>query len=80
MPNIRLFLKKITESESLTLESEKTHYLKRVMRKKMMTKITVFNGKEEWEAKLNLTESNILPQKKTANWILFQIFICILVC
>ena len=57
-------LKKITESDPLTLESEKTHYLKRVMRKKNDDLITVFNGEEEWEAKLNLTESNILPQKK----------------
>ena len=72
--------KKITESDPLTLESEKIHYLKRVMRKKNDDLITVFNGEEEWEAKLNLTESNILPQKRFANWILFQIFTYILVC
>ena len=52
MPNIRLFLKKkITESDPLTLESEKIHYLKRVMRKKNDDLITVLMGKNN--GKLN---------------------------
>ena len=58
MSNIRLFLReKIVESGSIVLESEKIHYLKRVMRKKNGDKINIFNGKEQWEAKLNFTES-----------------------
>ena len=66
MSNIRLFLReKIVESESIVLESEKIHYLKRVMRKKNGDKINIFNGKEQWEAKLNLTESIIKPEKRT---------------
>ena len=66
MSNIRLFLReKIVESGSIVLESEKIHYLKRVMRKKNGDKINIFNGKEQWEAKLNLTESIIKPEKRT---------------
>ena len=66
MSNIRLFLReKIVESQSIVLESEKIHYLKRVMRKKNGDKINIFNGKEQWEAKLNFTESIIKPEKRT---------------
>ena len=66
MSNIRLFLReKIVESGSIVLESEKIHYLKRVMRKKNGDKINIFNGKEQWEAKLNFTESIIKPEKRT---------------
>ena len=43
----------------------KTHYLKRVMRKKNGDKITIFNGKEQWEVELNLTEYTVKPEKKT---------------
>ena len=64
MTKIRLFLrKKIVESESIALESEQIHYLKRVMRKKNGDKIFIFDGEEEWEAKLNLTESKIKPER-----------------
>ena len=40
MPNIRLFLEeKIVDSESIILDSKNIHYLKRVMRKKMVIKL-----------------------------------------
>ena len=66
MSKIRLFFKeKIVNSKSIALDSEKTHYLKRVMRKKNGDKITIFNGKEEWEVELNLTEYTVKPKKKT---------------
>lgn len=66
MSKIRLFFKeKIVNSKSITLDSEKTHYLKRVMRKKNGDKITIFNGKEQWEVELNLTEYTVKPEKKT---------------
>ena len=66
MSKIRLFFKeKIVNSKSIALDSEKTHYLKRVMRKKNGDKITIFNGKEQWEVKLNLTEYTVKPEKKT---------------
>ena len=66
MSKIRLFFKeKIFNSKSIALDSEKTHYLKRVMRKKNGDKITIFNGKEQWEVELNLTEYTVKPEKKT---------------
>ena len=66
MSKIRLFFKeKIVHSKSIALDSEKTHYLKRVMRKKNGDKITIFNGKEQWEVELNLTEYTVKPEKKT---------------
>ena len=66
MSKIRLFFKeKIVNSKSIALDSEKTHYLKRVMRKKNGDKITIFNGKEQWEVELNLTEYTVKPKKKT---------------
>lgn len=66
MSKIRLFFKeKIVDSKSIALDSEKTHYLKRVMRKKNGDKITIFNGKEQWEVELNLTEYTVKPKKKT---------------
>ena len=66
MSKIRLFFKeKIVDSKSISLDSEKTHYLKRVMRKKNGDKITIFNGKEQWEVELNLTEYTVKPEKKT---------------
>ena len=66
MSNIRLFLKKkIVESESISLDNERLHYLKRVMRKKNGEMISIFNGKEQWDARLNLTESIIKPERKT---------------
>ncbi len=66
MSKIRLFFKeKIVNSKSIALDSEKTHYLKRVMRKKNGDKITIFNGKEQWEVELNLTEHTVKPKKKT---------------
>lgn len=66
MSKIRLFFKeKIVDSKSIALDSEKTHYLKRVMRKKNGDKITIFNGKEQWEVELNLTEYTVKPEKKT---------------
>ena len=66
MSKIRLFFKeKIVNSKSIALDSEKTHYLKRVMRKKNGDKITIFNGKEQWEVELNLTEYTVKPEKKT---------------
>ena len=66
MSKIRLFFKeKIVNSRSIALDSEKTHYLKRVMRKKNGDKITIFNGKEQWEVELNLTEYTVKPEKKT---------------
>ena len=66
MSKIRLFFKeKIVNSKSISLDSEKTHYLKRVMRKKNGDKITIFNGKEQWEVELNLTEYTVKPEKKT---------------
>ena len=65
MSKIRLFFKeKIVDSKSIALDSEKTHYLKRVMRKKNGDKITIFNGKEQWEVELNLTEYTVKPEKK----------------
>ena len=65
MSKIRLFFKeKIVNSKSIALDSEKTHYLKRVMRKKNGDKITIFNGKEQWEVELNLTEYTVKPKKK----------------
>ena len=66
MSKIRLFFKeKIVDSKSIALDSEKTHYLKRVMRKKNGDKITIFNGKEQWQVELNLTEYTVKPEKKT---------------
>ena len=66
MSKIRLFFKeKIVNSKPIALDSEKTHYLKRVMRKKNGDKITIFNGKEQWEVELNLTEYTVKPEKKT---------------
>ena len=66
MSKIRLFFKeKIVNSKSIALDSAKTHYLKRVMRKKNGDKITIFNGKEQWEVELNLTEYTVKPEKKT---------------
>ena len=66
MSKIRLFFKeKIVNSKSIALDSEKTHYLKKVMRKKNGDKITIFNGKEQWEVELNLTEYTVKPEKKT---------------
>ena len=66
MSKIRLFFKeKIVNSKSIALDSEKTHYLKRVMRKKNGDKITIFNGKEQWQVELNLTEYTVKPEKKT---------------
>ena len=66
MSKIRLFFKeKIVNSKSIALDSEKTHYLKRVMRKKNGDKITIFNGKEQWEVELNLKEYTVKPEKKT---------------
>ena len=66
MSKIRLFFKeKIVNSKSIALDSEKTHYLKRVMRKKNGDKITIFNGKEQWEVELNLTEYTVKPEQKT---------------
>lgn len=66
MSKIRLFFKeKIVISKSIALDSEKTHYLKRVMRKKNGDKITIFNGKEQWQVELNLTEYTVKPEKKT---------------
>ena len=66
MSKIRFFFKeKIVNSKSIALDSEKTHYLKRVMRKKNGDKITIFNGKEQWEVELNLTEYTVKPEKKT---------------
>ena len=66
MSKIRLFFKeKIVHSKSIALDSEKTHYLKRVMRKKNGDKITIFNGKEQWQVELNLTEYTVKPEKKT---------------
>ena len=66
MSKIRLFFKeKIVNSKSIALDSEKTHYLKKVMRKKNGDKITIFNGKEQWEVELNLTEYTVKPKKKT---------------
>ena len=68
MSKIRLFFKeKIVNSKSIALDSEKTHYLKRVMRKKNGDKITIFNGKEQWEVELNLTEYTVKPKKKNRN-------------
>ena len=68
MSKIRLFFKeKIVNSKSIALDSEKTHYLKRVMRKKNGDKITIFNGKEQWEVELNLTEYTVKPEKKNRN-------------
>ena len=62
MSKIRLFFKeKIVDSKSIALDSEKTHYLKRVMRKKNGDKITIFNGKEQWEVELNLKEYTVKP-------------------
>ena len=49
------------------------------MRKKNGDKINIFNGKEQWEAKLNLTESIIKPERKTRVLVSSQIFTCILV-
>ena len=66
MSKIRLFFKeKIVDSKSIALDSEKTHYLKRVMRKKNGDKITIFNGKEQWQVELNLTDYTVKPEKKT---------------
>ena len=66
MSKIRLFFKeKIVNSKSIALDSAKTHYLKRVMRKKNGDKITIFNGKEQWQVELNLTEYTVKPEKKT---------------
>ena len=66
MSKIRLFFKeKIVDSKSIALDSEKSHYLKRVMRKKNGDKVTIFNGKEQWEVELNLTEYTVKPEKKT---------------
>ena len=66
MSKIRLFFKeKIVNSKSIALDSKKIHYLKRVMRKKNGDKITIFNGKEQWEVELNLTEYTVKPEKKT---------------
>ena len=66
MSKIRLFFKeKIVHSKSIALDSEKTHYLKRVMRKKNGDKITIFNGKEQWQVELNLTDYTVKPEKKT---------------
>ena len=66
MSKIRLFFKeKIVNSKSIALDSEKTHYLKRVMRKKNGDKITIFNGKEQWQVELNLTDYTVKPEKKT---------------
>ena len=66
MSKIRLFFnEKIVNSKTIGLDSEKTHYLKRVMRKKNGDKITIFNGKEQWEVELNLTEYTVKPEKKT---------------
>lgn len=66
MSKIRLFFKeKIVDSKSIALDSEKTHYLKRVMRKKNGDKITIFNGKEQWQVELNLTDCTVKPEKKT---------------
>ena len=66
MSKIRLFFnEKIVNSKSIALDSEKTHYLKKVMRKKNGDKITIFNGKEQWEVELNLTEYTVKPEKKT---------------
>ena len=66
MSKIRLFFKeKIVNSKSIALDSKKIHYLKRVMRKKNGDKITIFNGKEQWEVELNLTEYTVKPKKKT---------------
>ena len=68
MSKIRLFFKeKIVHSKSIALDSEKTHYLKRVMRKKNGDKITIFNGKEQWQVELNLTEYTVKPEKKKRN-------------
>ena len=64
MSNIRLFLKKkIVESESISLDNEKITLSEKSNEKKNGEMISIFNGKEQWDARLNLTESIIKPEK-----------------
>ncbi len=63
MPLIRLFTNEIISYRKfISLDREKSHYLKNVMRKKGRDKIIIFNENEEWEGNLDFNNGNkILP-------------------
>ncbi len=70
MPKIRLFFKEnFIQNKPLSLDNNKFHYLKNVMRKKENDKIFIFNEREEWCGKLQLVgEKKVIPEhliKKT---------------
>ena len=68
MPLIRLFTNEIISYRKfISLDREKSHYLKNVMRKKGRDKIIIFNENEEWEGNLdfnNGTKHYLFPYKK----------------
>ena len=63
MSLIRLFTNEIISYRKfISLDREKSHYLKNVMRKKGRDKIIIFNENEEWEGNLDFNNGNkILP-------------------
>ena len=64
MSKIRLFFnEQFSKLDGLKLAADKIHYLKRVMRKKDGDKVFIFNGVEEWEASLKLSQSILKPEK-----------------
>jgi 16S rRNA (uracil1498-N3)-methyltransferase len=64
MPKIRLFFKEnIIQNKLITLDNDKFHYLKNVMRKKENDKILIFNENEEWSGRLKLEEKKaVIPE------------------
>tara|TARA_X000001036_G_scaffold158960_1_gene150870 strand:+ start:52 stop:750 length:699 start_codon:yes stop_codon:yes gene_type:complete len=64
MSKIRLYIDKIFyKSSPITLDKEKSHYLKNVMRKKQDEEINIFNQNEEWVAKLTFEDGmKLLPK------------------
>jgi len=64
MSKIRLYIdKKFYKSSPISLDKEKSHYLKNVMRKKQDEEINIFNQNEEWVAKLTYEDGmKLLPK------------------
>ena len=64
MSKIRLYIdKNFCKSTLISLDKEKSHYLKNVMRKKQDEEINIFNQNEEWVAKLTFEDGmKLLPK------------------
>ena len=82
MSKIRLYIdRNFYKSLPISLDKEKSHYLKNVMRKKQNEEINIFNQNEEWVAKvtykggMKLLPKNLIRKSKINDdiWVCFSL-------